>query len=370
MYHYSNSSINIGAWNIDGLFSRVANVRTSKLEFPPVQHILNKFDIFCLTETHCDVSDIVDFNGYHIVQNFRPKSFNAPHAFGGLAVGIRLDLLKGVQFIKPTHSEFMWLKLCKNFFGFHRDVFICNVYVSPANSTYSSRREDIFTLIEKDIHKFSTSGHCILMGDFNARTCTDPDFIVNDTCKYLNVHSNYIVDTPLCRKSLDTKGTDKHGKLLLDLCKQSGLRIVNGRKLGDLYGNYTCFNHRGSPSVIDYMLCDNDIFNDIEYFMVHNLVPFSIHCAISCTLQTGWCMYDNMFSDDNTMQLHEMPNQYIWSSKSADLWKWAVNQNDIKAELDSFSAQPNNSVDTRLNNFYAILKKNWHKSWSQKKLFQ
>lgn len=48
---YSISSLKLGAWNIDGLFSRIANVRTSKLDFDSVHSLLNNLDIFCLTET-------------------------------------------------------------------------------------------------------------------------------------------------------------------------------------------------------------------------------------------------------------------------------------------------------------------------------
>ena len=111
---FSKSSVNIGAWNIDGLFTRINNARTSKLIFDPVLNLLRSMDIFCLTETHCEKSDTIDIDGYHIEQNFRPRSPKAPHAFGGLAVGVRLALVKGVQFIKPTHSESMWFKLCKS----------------------------------------------------------------------------------------------------------------------------------------------------------------------------------------------------------------------------------------------------------------
>ena len=92
------------------------------------------------------------------------------------------------------------------------------------------------------------------MGEFNARTFLEPDFIVNDSIKYLSVHSSSTSDIPLARRNVVNKEPDTLGKHLLDLCKGSGLRILNGRKLGDLQGNYTCFNHRGSPSVIDYML--------------------------------------------------------------------------------------------------------------------
>lgn len=82
MNSYSRSSLTFAAWNIDGLHSRIGGVRTSKLDFKPVQDLLKKVDIFCLSETHCESSDNINLDGYHIVQRNRPRSFNAPHAFG------------------------------------------------------------------------------------------------------------------------------------------------------------------------------------------------------------------------------------------------------------------------------------------------
>lgn len=137
------------------MFSRIADIRSSKIELAPVHSLLNKFDIFGLIETHCETTDVLHLKDYHIFQNHRPRSVNAPHAFVGLAVGVRLELLKGVKFLKPTHSEFMWLKLNKHFFGLQNDIYICIIYVSPSTSSYSSRRDDIFTLVEKDIAQFS-----------------------------------------------------------------------------------------------------------------------------------------------------------------------------------------------------------------------
>ena len=332
MATYSTSALKLGAWNIDGLFSRISNIRTSKLDFEPVNRLLRNLDIFCLTETHCGTSDIINLDGFHVEQNFRPRSKNSPHAFGGLAVGVKLQLMKGVKFLKPTHSEFMWFKLNKQFFGLDNDIYICSVYISPSGSSYSQRRDDIFSLIEKEIVTFSKMGSCILIGDFNARTCKESDFVVNDTCKYLNVHSDYVLDTFLTRYNNDTKSVDSHGKLLLDLCKSSGLRIVNGRKLGDFHGNFTCFNHRGNPSVIDYMLCHLSVFKDIEYFKVHVLNPYSIHCMISCVIKTNWVSHAPVL--DNDIPLHEFPNHFTWTNNSAALWGKAVNHPDIQSEIN------------------------------------
>ena len=72
---------------------------------------------------------------------------NAPRSFGGLAVGVKSALIKGVKFLKTTSSEFMWFKLCEKFFHMDDDIYVCNVYISPVNSSYSSQRDDIFDFL-------------------------------------------------------------------------------------------------------------------------------------------------------------------------------------------------------------------------------
>ena len=363
MQTYSQSDIQIGGWNIDGVHTRIANIRTSKLTFKHVVDMLSKLDIFCLTETHCNSTDSLSVPGYHIIQNKRPQSKNAPHAFGGLAVGVKTSLIKGVTFLKSTHSEYMWFKLNKRFFGLDKDIYICNVYISPIRSSFSSQRDDIFSLVEEDILRFSTKGNCIIIGDFNARTNCKPDYINDDNDNFLSLSTSYVSDTPIIRRSCDEKNVDTHGKMLLDLCKSSGLRIINGRKLGDLCGNFTCFNHRGTPSVIDYALCSSNMLNDIVYFRVHDLTPSSIHCMISCTVKSNWCTYDDIFAEETP--LHVLPDQFLWNTHALQTWRDFVGNPDAKSLVKSFTQdiQIDNFSDTSdelrsntvVDNFYDLI---------------
>ena len=48
-HNFSQSSLSIGAWNVDSLHTRIANIRTSKLDLDPVKDILGRLDIFCLS---------------------------------------------------------------------------------------------------------------------------------------------------------------------------------------------------------------------------------------------------------------------------------------------------------------------------------
>ena len=83
------------------------------------------------------------------------------------------------------------------------------------------------------------------------------------------------------------------------------------------------------------MMCDKDLFRKIDYFKVHDLVPYSIHCMISCLLKTSWCTYNNSKNDVDNM-LHELPSQYKWSNNSVSLWQKALLQPTVIKSANMF----------------------------------
>ena len=138
-----------------------------------------------------------------------------------------------------------------------RFVYICAAYVPSANSKYYS--DEIFINIEKDITFYSRNGDCIiLVGDFNARTSNNPDFI--DTS--MNDKSFEVIDAPQDVQSVSINTgrnnydsySNKHGDRILDICKTCNLRILNGRKSGDTFGKPTFYSHDGSSSCIGYII--------------------------------------------------------------------------------------------------------------------
>ena len=82
----------------------------------------------------------------------------------------------------------------------------------------------------------------LLLGDFNARTGTGRDYIRNEDNTHMPDVYDYQVDNTACytRGNMDLV-TNNFGERLLSLCKSVPLRICNGRKLGDILGNYTCY---------------------------------------------------------------------------------------------------------------------------------
>ena len=142
------------------------------------------------------------------------------------------------------------------------------------SSSYSqSLDENIFEYIENDIRKYSELGNILLAGDLNARTGSgelDLDFIECDSNDNNTHHDEYIPDSDLpIRYSKDNVVTSR-GRELNNFCIYSGLRILNGRIIGDFSGQMTCHTPNGS-SVVDYFIASEPLLTNIAFFKVHKL---------------------------------------------------------------------------------------------------
>ena len=153
-------------WNISGAYVNICGDSYFKVnESSELINLLSKHDIFCLTETHCGYNNPLKFEG-HVVNNvIRPKSVNAKKHNGGIAIGVRENLRKGIKYEPKNNAckEYQWLKLKREFFNLERDIFLPVVYVPPYNSPVHNNY-DIFSLIEEDIAKFSMLGDCLACG--------------------------------------------------------------------------------------------------------------------------------------------------------------------------------------------------------------
>ena len=110
--------------------------------------------------------------------------------------------------------------------------------------------------------------------------------IVNHT--YGNLPFLYEDTEVLCERKNQDKHINNYGRKLSELCKSSGLRIVNGRHPGDVPGDYTFFCSRGN-SVIDYLLTESSLFYSIGHFSTGIFNIFSDHSPIIFTIN-GICL--------------------------------------------------------------------------------
>ena len=135
------------------------------------------------------------------------------------------------------------------------------VYVPPIDFSYIGIKHDIFDIIELEYSKY--------VGDFNAHTSNLPDFITDEYTVFIGGQPNFVSSNILAdsqRINMDTKA-NTYGKLLLELCKNTGIIIANGRLYQDKHRGSFTFFHRNGSSVIDYMLFEPNCLSMIKLFL-------------------------------------------------------------------------------------------------------
>ena len=117
----------------------------------------------------------------------------------------------------------------------------------------------------------------MILGDFNGRTNTLEDYVPKDGNNFINDVSDISLH-PKIRQNFDTT-INNHGRQLINICKNTDLRILNGRTKGDSLGRPT-FHGKNGISTIDYIICDQDIFQNVNYFGVKQPTYLSDHNQI------------------------------------------------------------------------------------------
>ena len=328
---HSSTSLKMCFLNVGGL----KNKEGSKLEDLFFINKMNKYDIVFLAETHIGYeSNIHRVGTFYVYQICRPICRPNNRYFGGLAILTKSHIRPHVKIQKNTNPDFQWIKLEKSFFGFLKDLYICLVYNPPMTSSYTQGlNHDILECIENETVEYKKYGNILLCGDFNARVSSSDDFIIDDDNSHTPLFNNYTVDKQIrCRKSKDTT-LDTRGKELIDFCISNQIRMLNGRVLGDLCGNYTCYTTNGT-SIVDYTLISESILDQILYFNVNNFVPTisDCHCIIE------WSMSAKFTIDiiDDEVKLYDKSSNFIWSDDSIAEFRAALLSPDIQKKIENF----------------------------------
>ncbi len=114
-------------------------------------------------------------------------------------------------------------------------------------------------------------GDVLLVGDFNAKTGTNTDFIDCNQLADVLLVPQAIEDTlpnnMLERHNGDTVMAGWHHEFL-DFCRTTGLFILIGRTPGDISGEYTCLSNKGF-STVDYFLTTADQLEGVKRLKVN-----------------------------------------------------------------------------------------------------
>ena len=193
------NDLTICMWNIHGVTDACLG---SKLELDETKHELQKHDIIGIVETHGNDQYPISLPGYKTIKQInRPKAKKARRCSGGVIAMVKSEISKGVSYVQSpniTH-DIIWLKLSKCFFHVEEDIYIAIIYISPEQSSHTLRENpEFYAKLECDVAHFTSKGKVALMGDMNARTGEELDFIADDqNIGYLPLPSDYVPDKPI-----------------------------------------------------------------------------------------------------------------------------------------------------------------------------
>ena len=180
-------------------------------------------------------------------------------------------------------DSIVWIKLEKHYFCTRNDEYIVAAYIPPENfPLHDLYHINFFQKIETEVSHFSQFGEVYLIGDLNSRVGKRCDFIDHDSILPDFDYYIFSLDTPLKRLSMDSL-VNRFGDHLLDLCKATEMRIVNGRIFRNT-DKMTCFTHNGE-SVVDYLISSENNFSSLSSMIVHEYNEFSNHAPISFSLK-------------------------------------------------------------------------------------
>ena len=224
-------------------------------------------------------------------------------------------------------------------FGFEKDIYLGNVYIVPEGSTYL--KYDEFNLLYQQIPEVPDDSEIALCGDFNARTGVTPDFDLHFYGSYAGLNEllpaddrsvNHLISVlwqrnVLTRASKDKTIINRHGIHLLELCKSTGMLILNGRLGRDKdIGEFTRDDTTGK-SVVDYVISTPKLFKVVQDFRVHDKFPESDHRPLSLSLFTARTMPKCKVTQLVKWKPH---NEYIWSR--GDLHRLTDAMDDLISE--------------------------------------
>jgi hypothetical protein len=157
-------------WNIHG--AAITKLETHEHLLDLFQHV----DVVVLTETHHFPGNTLPvlpgFCCFDVARPVIPQGVVQKHS-GGIAVLVRETWANNIAVWKTARDGTrIWLHLGN---AFQRLLFLCIVYVTPQGLPYANN--NLFEHICQEVGEAMSLGGVLLVGDFNARTCTNTDFI-------------------------------------------------------------------------------------------------------------------------------------------------------------------------------------------------
>ena len=254
--------------------------------------LLSKYDIVGICETwlgcESEYTDLLE--KFYCYNTVNPKGNRRGRNSGGISVFVKYNLKKGIKRLLPNYKKAIFLLFKSSVLGLKNDLLYVSAYIPPEyspvyeESTESNGIEELRGKLEEVILSLENNDLDILLaGDLNARTGNNNDFI-DDNIVHLPVGDWYNMDNfNIPRNSMDIT-QNNFGIALLDLCRELGIHILNGRNYYDTTGEFTCITYNGA-SVVDYFVVSSNLYNYIEKFEILHHISDSKHFPVICVLK-------------------------------------------------------------------------------------
>ena len=316
----------------------------------------------------------LEHDGFECFALHRKRSKGAKRDSGGILIYVRKHLVSENIMYTCVDDNIIWLRLEAQRIGLNDDVFLCLCYNPPQGSSREGLNDDIScfgkiydTMIEIEN---TVESHCnfLVCGDFNARCATLPDYVEFDNNNGFDVlPDDYVADDSLPSRVSEDPIINQYGRSLIDMCRQTGLRIMNGRTGKDrAHGKCTFVGHNGK-SVVDYVLASENMIPLIDKFVVYEPNILSDHCLISFTSELTQNeeitrLADTCRLNSNTCdsQASKVTFKYCFNEERSDIFTETINSNTFKDEIEILknnimSATVIDDIDTNLDEFNKLL---------------
>ena len=303
----TRGEISILSWNINDGRSRIGGPKVEDADF---SKLLAENDIFCLQETKSEIH-LPDFI---CINSNRPDSRS-----GGVCIGYRKSLKNFISEYKTTASaDIIGVSLKAAHFNLRDDIVLLNAYNSPEQSSYSIRKRkelnneytSTMDALESIVSDIRPKRSVILAGDLNARVADLIDVYIPSTHQGCNDHVWDSKDyTPIPRRSNKDNSANSSGKTLIDLLQTTDLVLLNGRTVGDIFGEITCYTWNGC-SAIDIVCVSRPLYDTIKSMQVLDLNIFSDHRPTRTVISSRkGIMMQTLKAND----FEDAPKPYSWS---------------------------------------------------------
>ena len=337
-------------WNLNGLKSSKVQ-KLKSINFDSIRQLLDHNDLICFSETWRDLKD--DFqldldNNFLEFHKTGIRRFRSGRASGGMSLLIRTSIAKNCSIVQ-SDSYHIWCQIDREAYGWESDLFICFLYIPPSTSNWFKSGESLtFDSLQEECSLYENKGWVLLFGDTNARTGNVNDFIENDEIdEFLPVGDNYQPDTILDKRINDDESAlNTNGTSLIEFCKSTGFRILNGRVDKKHSHSFTYFNNSGN-SVVDYALLKEEFFHLVNKLRVGELSEFSDHCPLQITIKASLCVIKKLDSaPTNSLEKETtLTNNLIDNYKT----KFLVDDNSIEKLISALKGE-------EVNNYIEIIK--------------